>query len=443
LNDYYHARYLGSPHAFKLYREYNDHGKLVPAELQQLQFKLLKKMLIHARDNTVFYRKLFSDCAFDPDKFEDLEQLEKLPPMTKDILRENEADIIARNIDEKDRHQSVTGGTSGVKLNFYRDNPCRGHRLAVQWRSDTWTGWEVNDSVAYIWPVVTDIDSLGGWKSRLINKYVTGFIPYAASYLNDEECNKIVRSMQEFKPFLIRCFPASLITIAEYMQAHNLTVPSVKAVIPTGEPLFPHQRELFEKTFNAEVFNLYASRETGTIAAECSHHGDLHIASDSLLVEVTDNGKRLPDGTDGEFLITDLRNFAFPFIRYAINDFGQLTGEQCPCGMSYPMMKNIVGRVMDVLYDADGNHVSPIILALHLIAHGPEIGQMQIIQNSIEEIVVRLSNNPPPDDSLKKYFTEKIKELIKGVKEVKFDIVDKIAFEKSGKYRFTINNLKR
>jgi phenylacetate-CoA ligase len=111
--------------------------------------------------------------------------------------------------------------------------------------------------------------------------------------------------------------------------------------------------------------------------------------------------------------------------------------------MPYPLMKNIVGRVMDVLYDADGNHVSPIVLALHLIAHGPEIGQMQVIQNSIEEIVVRLSNNPPPDDSVKKYFTDKIKELIKGVKEVKFDVVDEIAFEKSGKYRFTINNLKR
>ena len=90
----------------------------------------------------------------------------------------------------------------------------------------------------------------------------------------------------------------------------------------TGESLEPFHREIFREAFNAETFNMYGTREVGNIACECDCHEGLHIAMETSLVEVVDQGRPVADGTEGEIIVTDLTNYGFPMIRYAIEDFG-------------------------------------------------------------------------------------------------------------------------
>ena len=166
----------------------------------------------------------------------------------------------------------------------------------------------------------------------------------------------------------------------------------------------------------APVYDLYASRETGTIAAECRNHHDLHIAADSVYLEVVKGGCPLPPGKEGEIVLTDLCNFGMPLIRYAINDYGTLTGNNCGCGLSYPTLRNVVGRICDNFIDSEGNVITSSSLVLHLIDDGPPVGQVQLIQESPTEILVRLSNNPHPDESVMQYYEQSLRRIIKGLK---------------------------
>lgn len=398
----------------------------------------LRRILTHARDKTEYYREVFHGCSFNPDKFESLEQLNALPVLTKEIVRANFERLISKDFKPEARYLSITGGTSDVTMRFYRNRECRSHRLAVQWRFDSWSGWRPLLNVAYIWPSFQDFHPESGYKQEFVKKFVTGVQPYYSGYLNPAECERIARSLQSFRPRLIRCFPTPAAEIAHYMLTNNLTLTGVAGVVSTGEALYPNDRKALERAFNAPAYNLYASRETGPIAAQCEKRGHLHIATDSVVVEVVRDGRQLPDGESGEIVITDLRNFAMPLIRYAIKDMGQLTRETCECGRGFPLMKGIIGREYDSFIDSNGRTVIALSLADLLIDRGPRVGQIQIIQNNPSEITVRLCGGPTLDESGRAFYSEGLKRLVCGTEIVKFEMVDKIEREKSGKYRFTI-----
>lgn len=438
LGPVYYARYKDAPDAFKYYRTYSARDRISREALNGYQLSRLRQLLLHAREHTVYYRRLFSDCSFDPGRFESIEQLGRLPALTKNIVRENVSDMLADNIAPRDRHESITGGTSGVKMEFYRDNACLSHRTAIQWRSDAWAGWRPYANLSYIWPASQDFSSRQGIKQKIIKDYLTGVQAYNAGLLGDKECAEIARGLLAKPPLAIRCFPSPAVEVAEYLKAHKISVPGLQGIVTTGEPLYSHQRRILEEGFGAPVFNLYASREVGTTAAECSAHEDLHIASDSVLLEITDNGSQLEVGEHGEILITDLHNFGMPLIRYAIGDFGRIVERACSCGMPYPLLENVVGRIVDNFYDKHGRAIATASIVLHLIDEGPKIGQAQLIQTDFEEIVVRISTDPYPDDDIRAYYVNTLKRMVEGLERIKFELVEKIDNEKSGKYRFAI-----
>jgi len=439
LNPYYHKHCLSSPNAFRLYDKYLTYEKMSLDELKTIQFTMLKKLLIHAGDNTAYYAKLFKEVSFNPHKFDSMKQLEMIPSLSKEKIIENEREILAGNYDDASRHSSSSGGTSGVLLKFYRDNDCRSHRVAFQWRSDAWTGWTSSDKVVYVWPALDDISQLDTFKQKLINRYITGFEPYSASYLNDKVCGEIAQSISKFKPMLVRCFPSPATIVAQYIVDNNISLPSVKAVISTGEPLYPHQREILEQAYKCKVYNLYAAREVGTIAAECKEHKELHVAMDSLALEVTKDNRQLSVGEDGELLITDLLNYGFPMIRYEINDRARMLDKTCECGLPFPLMENVVGRTVDTFLDSEGNRVATIVFAMHLVHDSPPPGKIQIIQNTVTDFTIRLTI--APDEKLKKFYEDVLKRVIKCDVNVTYDLVEKIEAEQSGKFRFTINRI--
>ena len=437
----YYNRFEKTPVTIQLYEMYRAHGQLSRQQLLDVQFNSLKNLLLHAYDHTRYYQRLFNDCGFDPNRFESLEQLNLLPYLTKETVNANYADLIADNVDEHDKHISCTGGTSGAKMNFLRDNRCRAHRLAIQWRSDAWTGWEPGSNVAYVWPAAQDLSPRTTWKQKLVSQYATGVSVISAGVLNETILSQIAADLCRIGPALIRCFPSAATVVAQYLHDHHITLPGLMGVVSAGESVLDTQRNVIESGFGAPVFNLYASREVGTTAVECSQHHHLHIAVDSQVVEIVTAGKRLAPGEFGDIVITDLLNYAMPLIRYAIGDYGSLVEGDCACGLPFPLLENVVGRTGDNLRDCEGKTVVPNTLTAHLIVHGPRVGQVQVIQNSFKEVLVRMSADPAPDQAVRDFYSTNLKILLKGLEEVRFEVVDHISYEESGKYRFTICNI--
>ena len=103
------------------------------------------------------------------------------------------------------------------------------------------------------------------------------------------------------------------------------------------------------------------------------------------------------------------------------------------------MLKNIYGRAAETFFGPDGKRIMSVTLVLYLVDNAPGLlGQVQIIQDRLDHLVIRMTPVPLPTDEIKDYQVNKVKELLGPQMKVSFEIVDEIPREKSGKFRFTI-----
>jgi phenylacetate-CoA ligase len=413
-----------------------------PGAIARHQLTRLQALCAHAYDNVPFYRRRFEECGITPADIRSLDDLQRIPPLTKDDLRTSRADLVATNFAAHELHSAATGGSTGEWTPFVRDNRCLDRKKALELRFDRWAGWEVGERIAYVWTAVQDFSGRPTLKARLRNALVDRRLMVYAGHLNEAAMADVLGSLRAFRPALIRAFPNPLSTIAEFAKATGVQGVRPKGIITVGEPIMDHQRSLIEEVFGCEVFNCYVSRECGNMAAECQSHVGLHVNAESLIMEFVDGGKPVAPGEAGEILITDLENRGMPFIRYRIGDMGVPTAEPCPCGRTLPLMGVQAGRVSDfVVSPHDGTRVFGVTLCHYLIAEGPAVGQLQIVQESRDELLVRISKTVPGFETHFPRYREVLDRLFHGKMKIRFEVVDEIEHEKSGKYRFCINKV--
>ena len=151
-----------------------------------------------------------------------------------------------------------------------------------------------------------------------------------------------------------------------------------EAVLPFGEAVLPHHRELFRAAFGgARALPLYSSQETYRIAHACPVGEHYHINAELMLVEVLDDdGRPAPIGTPGRIVITPFYNTAQPLIRYQIGDMAAAGGTVCACGRGLPILSTIMGRVAHMFRLPGGRRVLPNISDGDVLALGADIWQL-------------------------------------------------------------------
>lgn len=437
LSQFYYRRYERVPRLYQHLAYFCDNERKSRDELESSQLELLRQLLRHARDNTRYYRRVFDQAGLNPETVKDVEAIACLPILTKEIIEREFDNLTAQNIAPSDCHISYTGGTRGKKTRFLRDNECRARRIALQWRCDMWTGWKVHDKVAYIWPAFQDVSVRDEFKQFLIEEFFQRTKLYYAGALSGLRAENIYHSLLRYKPSLIRGFPSPMEYLARCLREFNLTVPGLTGIVSTGEPISPAQKELIETAFDTEVFNLYASRENGTIAAECQAHGALHTAIDSVLVQIDTTHLVAGRENEGNLLVTDLHNYAMPMIRYEIGDYGALLPGSCSCGMNFPLMQSVVGRIADGFWDLRHRFVSPIALGEIMEVSKTKRVQAQLVQEPDHAITVRIAKSSATDRQAIDCICSRLKDVFGDV-PIDHELVREIRPEPSGKYRFSI-----
>ena len=214
---------------------------------------------------------------------------------------------------------------------------------------------------------------------------------------------------------LIRAFPNPLWILAKYLKETSGAPIRPKGIITVGEPLLDSQRTLFEEVFGCPLFNCYVSRECGNMAGECDFHHGLHINAESLIIEFVRNGRQAGRASPGQILITDLDNYGMPFIRYRIEDLGSSMSPSCPCGRSLPLMAMEAGRISDfIISPHDRSYVSGAALCHYLIAEGPEVGQVQLVQESIDQLTIRIVRSRSTGIDERQHFEQVIQRVFQG-----------------------------
>lgn len=401
-------------------------------ELESFQWERIKFILNHAYENTAFYRKKLQDESIHPSDIKSFEDFKRIPTITRDDLNNHLEQLLANNILEKNRHFATTGGSTGVATRFARDNFCLSIKKASEYRFNMWAGWNPGEKILAYWPAMTDFSDSpprGILKSSLYTRYLKLF----AGKLNEKVLSEHLKYYNKFQPHLIRAFPSALQKFAEYIENSAKRPLSPKAIICVGEPLLNHQRTLFSKTFNCDVFNCYVSRECGNIACECQKHSGLHIAEELIYLEIENKGK----GEIGEILLTDLWNIGMPFIRYRIQDAASWETSECSCGKKHKKIGINAARLSDFLISpVDGSYISGSSLTHYLLAEGPRVGRVKIIQDAADHIQVQLVGTAELNKNAEKHIRSRLDTIFKAKMRVDFVYFDNIPLLTSGKYSF-------
>lgn len=349
-------------------------------------FKSLKKILLHAYKTSVYYRRCWNELGFDPEQVRGVNDLSQLPVLTKDILEKYSQEIISSWYDVSDLELSVTGGTSGRQSSFYRDYACstakRGRQLGILEQC----GYPLGTRCGLVWGVHDDLpsDDMGLGLKRKARKFASGNETFCCTTMDEDRLMDYYKRLRKFKPKLIYGYPNAILHLGNFVSMKKLEPIYVDKIFCTAESLKSNQREQLSKIFNAEVYNLYCTREHGCIGFECYQHNGFHIDSGSVLVEVLKNGSPAPTGEVGDLVITDLINYGMPFIRNKIGDRGALSLQPCACGCQLPMLRSLDGRVTDTLHLPDGQIVSGLMLT-DMFVNVQTIRKFQIVQKTINE----------------------------------------------------------
>jgi phenylacetate-CoA ligase len=169
------------------------------------------------------------------------------------------------------------------------------------------------------------------------------------------------------------------------------------------------------------------------IASECEEHDGLHVNADSLYTEVQ---------SDGKLLVTDLVNRGMPLVRYQVGDVVVPSSRACKCGRGLPLIERVEGRDADYVVTPAGNLISGISLTENFANLIPGTAQVQIVQESITQLRIRLVVEDF-DDLGRLKVAELVRDTFGDGVTHEVELVDAIPQEPSGKYRFCISKVAR
>jgi phenylacetate-CoA ligase len=390
----YNAR-DGYPHVNKYMMEYEEFIGLSPERASFYAEEKLKSILAHATVTSPYYQHASENCDLNLNVSDTRTVLHRLPFLTKNIIQNEKMNMISRKYSLEEMETSYTGGSSGTPTSFFRDKKCTSMRMGRQRAILDSCGYSPGDRSALIWGVHEDIGSSYSNMSlrQKLRKFAAGKEPLCCTILDGMIMQEYHKRLLKFRPDVLYGYPNAMSLFAEYIRVHNLKPVRVKTIICTAERLTELQRDLLSDTFGGEVFNLYCTREHGCIGFECKKHRGFHLDVGSVFIEIIRDGQPVEPGLPGEIVITDLLNYGMPFIRNKIGDWGSLSTRLCDCGSPLPLLENLGGRETEMLYRPDGRMVSGIML-VDLFSDEPAIQEMQVIQESLLELEVKIVVNP-------------------------------------------------
>jgi len=433
------AHTLFEPSFYKTYKFLVKNQWRPYAELIADQEKQLRYMISFAYDNVPYYHKLFKELMLKPGDIRTIEDLQKLPILTKDIIKQHWEDFKPLNLSSMKYDNQATGGSTGTPLQYrllQRDRFLSG---ALLYRGWGYGSYELGDRIIFLGG-----SSIGGGASSILEQKaheITRNLRKLSSYdMGEVEMERYTGLINNFKPKFLRGYASSIYFYAQWLKEKDIPVLPLNAIFTTAEKLHPHMRDSISKVFDCEVFDGYGLNDGGVGAYECPEHSGLHIDTERSIMEVVDPGGYQLDEGHGQIIATSLHNYAIPFIRYDTGDIGNITQEKCNCGRKNLLLSEILGREYEILYTPEGQGVFGGFFTTKIFYQMDSVKEFQVIQKEINKLIV----NIVPENSFQDDDLNFIKAVIRSKSkkwEVEVNFVDTIDRSKAGKYKFVINEM--
>jgi phenylacetate-CoA ligase len=402
--------------------------------LDRFRIQRLRDVLMHAERTVPYYRELLSRCGVDAAGVQSFDDLERVAPLTRDVLRARFSDLRSEIVPQTALIRRSTGGTSGKPVTVLLDRALESERMLVNHRMYAMMGRTLGRPTLMI--AGSPIDAAAWTSTRDRIKNAVFGIEVASSFnLTSVALQKIVANLRSHRYDWVIAY-ASVFDILAARFGGSLRIANI---IPCAELVSNEQRERWRQAFDCEIFEIYGSREMTSIAGETTEHDGLAVMSDVYHVEITDAaGRRLPDGTPGLITVTTLSERGMPLLRYQLGDVGVLTPPPGGSRWPFPRLRITHGRVLDVICCPNGK-LLPGEFFPHLMKEVEvAVERFQVVQTELDRLLVRVVPKEAWSEDTANYLRGHIQEQMGAEVLIEFEIVDEIESSGSGKYRPTI-----
>lgn len=420
-------------------RRQMEQAQWLPADqVEALQSARLRDLLGDVGTHVPYYRDLFQSIGFDPRTVTNAADLQRLPFLTKTIIRANTEAL--KHAQAKNLARYNTGGSSGEPLIFFIGKKRVSHDVAAKWRATRWWGVDIGDPEIVVWGSPIELgkqDHIKSWRDKLLR---TQLLP--AFEMSEAKLDQFIATIRAVRPKMLFGYPSALSHIARHAQKRGVVLDNLglKVAFVTSERLYDDQRAIITQVFGCPVANGYGGRDAGFIAHECPA-GGMHITADDLIVEIiNDAGEVQPPGVAGEIVVTHLGTNDFPFIRYRTGDVGVLDDKLCSCGRTLPLLKEVQGRSTDFVVAANGTVMHGLSL-VYILRDLPGMQSFKVVQESLELTRVILVADASFSLESERLIVDGFKKRLGAAVQIKVEHVDSIPAEKSGKFRYIISHV--
>ncbi len=374
-------------------------------DMKRLQSEKLRRQVKHVYDNVPYYRALMEEKGVRPEDIGGIEDLHKLPFLSKADLREAYPyGLLAKPIEDCVRIQSTSGTTGRRVVAFYTQKDIDLWEDCCA-RAITAAGGTKRDvcQVAYGYGLFTGGPGLNGGSHKV------GCLTLPLSSGNTE---RQIQFMTDLSATILCCTPSYAAYLGESLKEQGYGPEDIplKAGIFGAEPWTEEMRESIEKTLGIKAYDIYGLTETSGpgVAFECCEQSGMHVNEDHFLPEIIDpeTGEVLPEGSRGELVFTSLDKEAFPLLRYRTRDICVLSRKKCSCGRTLIKMAKPMGRTDDMLI-IRGVNVFPSQIETVLLREGYE--------PNYQIVVDRVNNNDTFDVHVEmpaEKFTDKVADIV-------------------------------
>jgi phenylacetate-CoA ligase len=363
-------------------------------KLTSLQLDRLRRTVAQAA-RSPYYSKLFAELKLRPDSIASLGDLRRFPFTEKQHLREcYPFGMLAAPKDEVVRmHHS--SGTTGMAIAVFHTARDIAHWADLVARCLHMVGVRKGDVLQNMMTYGLFTGGLGlHYGAEKLGCFI---IPTGAG--NSHRQIQFMRTFGATFLHIIPSYALALLGTFEEMGVDPKSL-SLKLAVGGAEPYSEGMRERLQEAWGIPFYNCYGLSEMQGpgVAFECPAQQGLHIWEDSYLVEVIapDSGEPMPDGEEGELVLTSLTREAMPLIRYRTRDLTSITAEPCPCGRTHRRLSRIQGRTDD-MFIVRGVNIFPLQIERVLMSM-PEVGRNYLIvvdrDGYVDRLTVRVELTP-------------------------------------------------
>ena len=368
-----------------------------PEQLELGMQQQLQQLLLHAQTHSPFYRQRLRDidvANFTRAAFADI------PLLTRADLQQSNQTIDAEYLpaNHGSPQETMTSGSTGTPVRI------RGTGVtALMWNALNLREhlWHQRDTRQVACSIRWRSDGIGLSQSGVtlpdwgvpINQF---FHTAPSFYLNSAvDIAQQRQWLLQRQPVYLLSHPSNVAALARSFRKAGESLPALREIRTLSESVGRELRELVQEVFGTSITDCYSSQELGYIALQCPQFAHYHVQSESVLVEVLRaDGSQCAPFEPGRLVITSLRNYATPLIRYELGDYGAL-GDKCPCGRGLPVLYVVKGRVRNMLQLPDGTQHWPNF-GFRKMMEIVDLRQFQIVQTQLDRVEFKLVVDAAP-----------------------------------------------